>query len=593
MANLKWDIEVEDRASANAKRISSSLRRLEKRLLAVDAAARGVSARTMKGATKAAGAAGTANQTSGAARRFGANLDKLANHFGGAEGGARKLGAAIVTLEKRLTGAATKLASTPAQRGIQRQSRLTRSASDGGMGVGDILAKTFFAMELFKTAVRTLSSVFGAATRTIRGALGVGLQQTKFQRGFDFNLGKEGGAAFMADTTRFAEQFGMDLTGVRSQALTLLDRGFSTDTAFQVMQAVADMQSSGAVSGADAEGIVRAMAQIRGKDVLSLEELNGQLGEYIDVGKAMSRIAARVGVPVENLRNLISQGKVSSALGFEGLMDYFEQDKSGGKLGSRAMKAAQDIDKLEQRLRDRPKRFLEKMDLTGLMKGYQNFLQGLVKLTDPEGDFGKRIQAAMTKVLGAVEELFGRYLGEDGFKRLESDVGNLVAKIETLATALEKVVKLLGFVGETYGVATGVITEGASTGANIAGKGIRGLTTQLLPTLPGIGTLFKPLMLWLDANPERAADALGAEKHAAGGLVTRPHFGLVGERGPELIVPLSKLPMMRRGAGGGSTVNVTVNAPGATAADAETIGQVVRREVTALFDELALSSGVA
>ena len=42
--------------------------------------------------------------------------------------------------------------------------------------------------------------------------------------------------------------------------------------------------------------------------------------------------------------------------------------------------------------------------------------------------------------------------------------------------------------------------------------------------------------------------------HQAGGIFTRPHVGLVAEKGPEAIIPLSKT-------GGGLLGGVTVNAP--------------------------------
>jgi len=42
--------------------------------------------------------------------------------------------------------------------------------------------------------------------------------------------------------------------------------------------------------------------------------------------------------------------------------------------------------------------------------------------------------------------------------------------------------------------------------------------------------------------------------HAKGGIVIRPHVGLVGEAGPEAIIPLKK-------GGGGMLGGVTVNAP--------------------------------
>jgi phage-related minor tail protein len=43
-------------------------------------------------------------------------------------------------------------------------------------------------------------------------------------------------------------------------------------------------------------------------------------------------------------------------------------------------------------------------------------------------------------------------------------------------------------------------------------------------------------------------------KFADGGIVTRPTLGLVGEAGPEAIIPLSQL-----GRGGGTNINITVN----------------------------------
>jgi len=56
-------------------------------------------------------------------------------------------------------------------------------------------------------------------------------------------------------------------------------------------------------------------------------------------------------------------------------------------------------------------------------------------------------------------------------------------------------------------------------------------------------------------------------KMAEGGIVNRPTLALIGEAGPEAVVPLSKM-----GAGGGSDVNINVNGGLATSAE---IGQTV------------------
>jgi hypothetical protein len=56
-------------------------------------------------------------------------------------------------------------------------------------------------------------------------------------------------------------------------------------------------------------------------------------------------------------------------------------------------------------------------------------------------------------------------------------------------------------------------------------------------------------------------------KMAEGGIVNRPTLALIGEAGPEAVVPLSKM-----GAGGGGDVNINVNGGRATSAE---IGQTV------------------
>ena len=52
-----------------------------------------------------------------------------------------------------------------------------------------------------------------------------------------------------------------------------------------------------------------------------------------------------------------------------------------------------------------------------------------------------------------------------------------------------------------------------------------------------------------------------APPHQAGGIFTRPHVGLVGEAGPEAIIPLNKA--KPRLLGGSITVNalITINGP--------------------------------
>jgi len=60
----------------------------------------------------------------------------------------------------------------------------------------------------------------------------------------------------------------------------------------------------------------------------------------------------------------------------------------------------------------------------------------------------------------------------------------------------------------------------------------------------------------IEENTRSTFHSDGATMFATGGIVTRPTLGMVGEAGPEAVIPLSKLNM----GGGSTTINVTVNA---------------------------------
>jgi hypothetical protein len=95
--------------------------------------------------------------------------------------------------------------------------------------------------------------------------------------------------------------------------------------------------------------------------------------------------------------------------------------------------------------------------------------------------------------------------------------------------------------------------------------------TVSIPTFVGSEIITAPLPTQLGGMDELLANlnaAFGPVPFADGGIVTRPTVGLVGEAGPEAIIPLSQL-----GVSGG-TINVTVNA-GMGADGAEVGRQVV------------------
>ena len=105
------------------------------------------------------------------------------------------------------------------------------------------------------------------------------------------------------------------------------------------------------------------------------------------------------------------------------------------------------------------------------------------------------------------------------------------------------------------------IVDSIKNAASKVAGAVKDVVTGALNNIPGAGLV---------------KNALGFVGFAEGGIVTRPTMGLVGEAGPEAIIPLDKL----RGGGLGGTVNnITIKVEGGLDS-AEAIGERVEAALT-------------
>lgn len=87
--------------------------------------------------------------------------------------------------------------------------------------------------------------------------------------------------------------------------------------------------------------------------------------------------------------------------------------------------------------------------------------------------------------------------------------------------------------------------------------------------------------------------------HAYGGIVTRPQIGLIGEAGPEAVIPLTRPARARQVmqeaglAGGFGTINVNVVVPGGTTliGTAREVGEIIAPHVARALDRAAARGG--
>jgi len=103
-------------------------------------------------------------------------------------------------------------------------------------------------------------------------------------------------------------------------------------------------------------------------------------------------------------------------------------------------------------------------------------------------------------------------------------------------------------------------------------KDIARMLSQLAAKMMMVGIISRVTGLFMPGGATNAAvgklnaariTAGGYPTHAEGGIVTRPHFGLVGEAGPEAIIPLKRgsVPVeLKGGAGRNVTVNFNISA---------------------------------
>lgn len=119
-------------------------------------------------------------------------------------------------------------------------------------------------------------------------------------------------------------------------------------------------------------------------------------------------------------------------------------------------------------------------------------------------------------------------------------------------------------------VIIGVFETWANSWIKVINTIIKGYNA--LPLLPDIGYIGEISIGRIGASDENAIAGAGIRKFAEGGIVTQPMLGLVGEAGPEAIIPLSQLNR------GGGDVHININGGLATSAE---IGQAVLNSLRA------------
>jgi hypothetical protein len=248
-----------------------------------------------------------------------------------------------------------------------------------------------------------------------------------------------------------------------------------------------------------------------------------------------------------------------------------------------------------------------------------DFLSGLQKQADTAIKFSERVgkllelglsESALRQVLDA-----GAETGIAIADQIIAGGSTVVQKVNSLVSAVENVANIVGETGAKQFYAAGVaqgeaLVEGIRQSIISAASDIAALAASLSSTTITV----QPPVVTTEPKPETKKDdkpkqqqltktekivkaaggaastpasrsytamaaAMGLIRLAEGGIVEQPTFALIGEAGPEAVIPLNKSNQM------GNTINITVNAGIGTS------GAQVGREIVDAIKKYERTSG--
>ena len=250
-----------------------------------------------------------------------------------------------------------------------------------------------------------------------------------------------------------------------------------------------------------------------------------------------------------------------------------EFDKKRGGLGSATTESAKTLGGVIDRLMNMPANIFEEQAHSPAMAQLADSLERIT--TALKGESGAAIVKGISDAVGEVAS----QLSEVNIDRVFKDAATFAGNLSTIVSGVATVV---GGIADSFRWIS-VQVERAQYGAKVLEGLIHGELVGPSDEKGGHKTIDIEEVLGMDAIP----------RFAAGGIVDRPTLALVGESGPEMIVPLGS-----GGGGRGPSIvwngDVIVQGSGADAnALAQTIAQQIRAEFVHLVDEVAAEYGKA
>ncbi len=293
-------------------------------------------------------------------------------------------------------------------------------------------------------------------------------------------------------------------------------------------------------------------------------------------------------------------------------------EREGGALGNATNEGSKTLGSTLERLGNLKENLFEGLAGSPGMRAIQGVLDNFVQI------MGEEAPSILAEVSAGFADIFGDFTGPDGAEKIRGVIHAVVDKFKELIhdfrdawpeikSGLGDTVEVLKVLGETVKGIVGLIKDAISLANTMNGKSQIEEYVKAHPE----GDLLGRQQWWKDlvgseetkgrarGLAEVRPGSLDIPKFASGGIVDGPTLALVGEAGPEAIVPLGRGPNVFDGAdanqGATSSLgrglsfqfgDVIIHGGGGDAASNDDLAQRIRAEQQKMIDEAAVAFGV-
>jgi len=363
-----------------------------------------------------------------------------------------------------------------------------------------------------------------------------------------------------------------------------------------VVNAFSRVQGRGVATAEDLEAF--RVAGFNGKDIMdSLRSMKDIAPLFAGIKKDASEEDA-----IKAIKKVLGEGKIGTKTFGQAAIDSLEKDRPdvgtmASKLGGESLLGT--ISNLKSAWED----MLQSTDLQNWpgVKALQNLMTRVSTALDASTDSGRylrdQVEAMVNSMASGLDKISGKDISEIFARGLET--AKLL--VDELAKAVGWVDQLLrsgdvvGAIGDVIVEAGKLLGQGIIAGMGAALPGMGGLTRRVMGMSESDMAALdsdasnrrknaRAMSTYRDTGPDYATmdtddaikraeanlAALDIPKLASGGIVNGPTLAIVGEAGPEAVIPLTGLrsdiaPLS--GAMGSVVVNLTINSSGGAASD--------------------------